>query len=154
MSHAIKTDDPFIPSDHDAKMAEEASRVLAAYVSTRRELHVELKDDSTTIGHMLLPHSVIRMIQRILMEMAQGNAITILPMNAELTSQEAADFLNVSRPFMVKQMELGVIPYRKVGTHRRIQVQDLMTYKREIDALRHQALDELTSEAQRLGLGY
>jgi excisionase family DNA binding protein len=156
MNHAAKTDDPFIPNDHDARMAGEASRVLAAYVSTRRELelHIDLKDETGRAEHMVLPPSVARMMQRILTEMAQGNAITIIPMNAELTTQEAADFLNVSRPFIVKQLDMGNIPFRKIGTHRRIQVQDLMNYKRDIDKARHQTLDELASEAQKLGLGY
>lgn len=154
MSHTAKTNDPFVPSENDAKMAGEASRILAAYVSSRKELHVELKDDGKKAEHMILPPSVIRMMQRILTEMAQGNAITVMPMNAELTTQEAADFLNVSRPFIVKQIESGTIPHRKVGTHRRIGVQDLLSYKHNIDKARHQTLDELTAEAQRLNLGY
>lgn len=154
MTHTARTDEPFVPTDQDARMAGEASRVLAAYMSTRKELHIELKDDHQKIDHMVLPPSVIRMVQRILTEMAQGNAITVMPMNAELTTQEAADFLNVSRPFVVKQIEEGVIPHRKVGTHRRISVQDLLKYKRDIDKARHQSLDELTAEAQRLKLGY
>lgn len=96
----------------------------------------------------------IKILQRVLTEMAQGNAVTIIPLNAELTTQAAADFLNVSRPFLVKQIEAGNIPHRKIGTHRRVRVEDLLKYKREIDKNRHQTLDELTAEAQRLGLGY
>ena len=154
MSHTAKTNDPFVPSENDAKMAGEASRILAAYISSRKELHFELRDDGKKAEHMILPPSVIHMMQRILTEMAQGNAITVMPMNAELTTQEAADFLNVSRPFIVKQIEAGTIPHRKVGTHRRIGVKDLLTYKHNIDKARHQTLDELTAEAQRLNLGY
>jgi len=146
--------DPFVPSDADAQMAAEASRVLAAFVSSHKELHVELSGDGKKAEVMLLPPSVIGMVQRILTEMANGNAITVMPMNAELTTQVAAEFLNVSRPFIVKQLEAGVIPYRKVGTHRRISVKDLLKYKHEIDRARHGALDALTTESQRLGLGY
>lgn len=69
-------------------------------------------------------------------------------------SQEAAGFLNVSRPFIVKQLDTSVIPHRKVETHRRISVKDLLKYKHEIDHARHETLDELTTESQRLGLGY
>jgi len=154
MTSPVKTNDPFVPSDDDAKMAAEASRVLAAFVSSRKELHVELSGDGKKTEAMILPPSVIGMVQRILTEMANGNAITVMPMNAELTTQEAADFLNVSRPFIVKQLDASVIPHRKVGTHRRISVKDLLKYKHEIDRARHETLDELTAESQRLGLGY
>ena len=76
------------------------------------------------------------------------------PINAEMTAQEAAEFLNVSRPFVVKQMETGILPHHKVGTHRRIRFQDLLAYKKDIDQRRELSLSELTSEAQKLGLGY
>jgi excisionase family DNA binding protein len=154
MRQIAKIDDPFVPSDCDIQMAQQASRMLAAYTSTRKELHIELKDEGGKAQPMLLPPSVVRMMQRILTEMAEGNAITILPIHAELTTQEAADFLNVSRPFIVTQLEAQKIPFRKVGAHRRIQVQDLIHYKQEIDKSRLSALDELTKEAQRLDLGY
>ena len=103
---------------------------------------------------MVLPSAIVRMVQHILTEMAQGNAVTVMPMNAELTTQEAAEFLNVSRPFIVKQIEAGTIPHRKVGTHRRISMQALLDYKKQIDRARHQSLDELAVETQKLGLGY
>lgn len=153
MTH-IATNDPFVPSADDTKMAAEASRVLAAFVSTRKELHVEVSSAGKKAEAMILPPSVIGMVQRILTEMANGNAITVMPMSAELTTQEAADFLNVSRPFIIKQLDSGTIQHRKVGTHRRISVKDLLAYKHEIDRARHKTLDELTAEAQRLGLGY
>ena len=101
-----------------------------------------------------LPSSIVRMFQHILTETAQGNAVTVAPINAEMTAQEAAEFLNVSRPFVVKQMETGILPHHKVGTHRRIRFQDLLAYKKDIDQRRELSLSELTSEAQRLGLGY
>jgi len=152
MTYTTRVDEPFVPSAEDAQMAGEASRLLAT-LSTR-QIQFEIEDDKGERNHMILPPAVVRMVQRILTEMSQGNAVTVMPMNAELTTQEAADFLNVSRPFLVKQLEEDKIPYRKVGTHRRISVQDLLTYKHSIDAARHQTLDELTAEAQRLNLGY
>jgi excisionase family DNA binding protein len=101
-----------------------------------------------------LPFSAFKLLMTVLTQMAEGNAITLIPVHAELTSQEAADLLNVSRPYLVRLLEEKKIPFRKVGTRRRILFQDLMDYKTKIDAARRKTLDELSEEAQGLGLGY
>ena len=73
---------------------------------------------------------------------------------AELTTQEAADLLNVSHSFLIKLLEAGEMPYYKVGRHSRVRFKDLITYKEDIDAKREKVLDELVAQAQELGMGY
>ena len=74
------------------------------------------------------------------------------PSHDELTTQEAADLINVSLPFLIKQLEEGIIPYHKVGKHHRVRFTDLMEYKTNIDAARNKVLDELVEESEKLGL--
>ena len=99
-----------------------------------------------------LPHSILKVIMEVVHEMARGNAVRVMPIHAELTTQQAAELLNVSRPFLVSLLEQGEIKYRKVGTHRRILLEDLLVYKDRRDRERLSALDELAKEDQRLGL--
>lgn len=97
---------------------------------------------------------MLRLVFSVLSEMARGNAVSLIPMHAELTTQEAADIVNVSRPYLVGLLEKGAIPFRKVGVQRRVQFRDVMDYKARSDADRHGALDALARQAQELRLGY
>ena len=84
--------------------------------------------------------------------MAHGNAVTIIPVHAELTTQEAANMLNISRPSLIQLLEESKIEYRRVGTHRRVRFEALMRYKRQADEARKAALAELAAYDQELGI--
>jgi len=99
-----------------------------------------------------LPRSVFYVLRQIVFHMMQGKAITIVPVDQVLTTQEAADLLNVSRPYLVKLLEENKIPFNKVGSHRRIRFSDLMDYKKSRDTERSKRLTELTQMSQELGL--
>ncbi len=143
------------PSENDALLALESSRQLAKLLEKpSRQLRVQVQSDDVPEETVTIPTTAIRLLNDILVEMAKGNAVTLIPMQAELTTQQAADLLNVSRPFLVEQLEEGAIPFRKVGTHRRVLFRDLMAYKQTMDRNRLQALDELSALDQQLGLGY
>jgi excisionase family DNA binding protein len=99
-----------------------------------------------------LPDAVYELLLRILDGMQQGKAISIVPVTQDLTTQQAAGLLGVSRPFFVKLLESGKIPYHLTGTHRRVYLKDLMAYKEHRDRERRDALDQMAREAEELGL--
>jgi excisionase family DNA binding protein len=102
-----------------------------------------------------VPTSVREVLVRVVRELAEGNAVTVLPVHAELTTQEAADLLNVSRPYLIGLLDDHVLPCtRTAGQHRRLRLADVLAYKRIRDAERRAALDEMSEEAERLGLRY
>lgn len=142
-----------VPSEEEAALAKESSGVLSRHVSRHNTLSLAIKAAGKTEA-MRLPASAARLLLEMLTQMAEGNPVTLIPLHAELTTQEAAGHLNVSRPFLIRILEQGEIPFRKVGTHRRVMLRDLLAYKKRADAARLKALDQLVEEAQRLKLGY
>jgi len=101
-----------------------------------------------------LPEGAIHLLKEILQYMAKGKAITLIPSDSELSTQQAADMLGVSRPHLVKLLEEGKIPYRKIGSHRRILFEDLGKYGNDLKKTRSERLAFLTKQAQELNLGY
>jgi len=149
-----RTREPVVPTAHEAAIAREASRLLAPFVDHLETIRFQVSEEKKAAQRLLLPPAAIRLLLDLLTEMASGNAVTLIPVHAQLTTQQAADVLNVSRPFLVNLVEQGKIPHVKVGTHRRILFEDLMNYKREIDKERQKALDELVKQSQQLNMGY
>jgi excisionase family DNA binding protein len=142
------------PSEADALLARESSRLLATHKLGRRaSVRIRLLDDDEA-ETVSVPASALRLFLHLLTEMSQGNSVTLMPTHAELTTQQAADLLNVSRPYVVKLLDEGRIPSRAVGKYRRVRFDDLMAYKRKDDEARAKILDQLTAEAQELGMGY
>ncbi|GAB4479087.1 MAG: hypothetical protein OHK0037_41080 [Elainellaceae cyanobacterium] len=155
MAIAQSSNKPTLPTEAEAQLSKESSRILASHLAPQkptRQLKIVEEDGSEQV--VTVPAAAFHLFVDILSQMAQGHAVTLIPIHAELTTQEAADLLNVSRPFIVKLLESGELPHRKVGRHRRIRFEDLMTYKQQIDHHRRLTLDELAAQAQELNMGY
>ncbi len=143
------------PSKSDTELALESSRLLASQKFGRRtSIDIQIQSEGTESKTITVPTSALRLFVHLLSEMAQGNAVTLLPTHAELTTQQAADILNVSRPYLVKLLDEGKIPCRTVGKFRRARLDDILAFKKKDDDTRAKIIDHLTEEAQKLGLGY
>jgi excisionase family DNA binding protein len=161
---ALAVFEPAVLTDRQAEQARTAARAMARAfdlaVHDRRatvDMAVEVKSGSpsrSTSQRVPVPLPALRLFVQLLSELASGNPVTLVPLHYELTTQEAADLLNVSRPYLIRLLEEGRIPFRKVGTRRRVLFKDLMTFKEREAVHRRQVLDELTTEAEDLDLGY
>lgn len=146
--------EPVKPTPNETILAKETSKRLATMIDKQADVKLQILEQERGDEVLVVPASAMRLLVHILSEMAQGNAITLTPIQAELSTQQAADLLNVSRPYFVQLLENGEIPYHKVGTHRRVLFEDVARYKEEVKAKRRRALEELTAQAQELNMGY
>jgi excisionase family DNA binding protein len=152
MATAAMTSVP--PSKEDIELARMSGQRLAPMARRGRPLTLRVREAGQEEETIELPAGAVKLLQAILEDMASGRAVTIVPQNAELTTQQAADFLNVSRPFLVQLLEQKKLPFRLVGTHRRIRFEDVVRFKEATDAERRKVLDRLAAEAQDLKMGY
>lgn len=155
MSLAFREENVTMPTPHDIEAALRSSKELASLLpkSGEEDIQFIVKRGKQEFV-LVIPAGAVRLLLNILTQMSEGNAVTLIPINAELTTQEAADLLHVSRPFLVRLLEQGDIPYHKVGTHRRIKLTELLAYKKKMEAESRKAREELTREAQELDMGY
>jgi excisionase family DNA binding protein len=142
---------PLIPSEDDVKLAKETKKILAPRLSSNSPFDLRainpLKEPSVKI-----PAQAAHLLVQILDEMSRGNAVKVIPVQAELTTQEAAELLNVSRPTLIRLLDEGKIQFHKVGTHRRVLLKSTLAYKRRIETERKEALAELAAYDQELDL--
>jgi excisionase family DNA binding protein len=140
-------------SSDELGLAQHSRSIFARHTDKRGRLTFQIREGKGKES-VVIPAAAARLFKDILTQMSEGNTVTILPLQVELTTQQAADLLNVSRPYLITLLDGGKIPCRKVGTHRRIYAKDVLDYKRAIDADRNRALNELAKQAQELNMGY
>lgn len=134
-------------------LVERSGKIFARHTDKRGRLTFQIHGPKGN-EDVIVPAAVARMFEYILAQASEGNGISIMPRQVELTTQQAADMLNVSRPFLIGLLDGGKIPSRKVGTHRRVYARDVLDFKRASDARSSRALDQLVRQAQELDMGY
>jgi excisionase family DNA binding protein len=144
--------EPTVPSDQDAVRARELSRALEQHDTDHKVLRVQIAAAGHEVTTLDLPPVVARLLMNILKETAAGHAVTLVPFEAEITTQQAAELLNVSRPYVVAMIDKGTLPARMVGNQRRLPLKDVLAYKADNRAKRRQTLQELAALDQELGL--
>lgn len=152
MSVAKRAQEVITPSEEDVRQAVElVQRIAHTHSSGDLKIFIEGQDLHDAIA---LPPGVSTLLETILNYVSNGKSITLMPIDAEITTQQAADLLNVSRPYLVTLLDDGQIPHRKVGVRRRVLLSDILDYKRKIDDARLATLEELAQQAQELDMGY
>lgn len=141
-----------LPTSDEAELARRAILSLSQALHNGNAKTVSVSADGGESAPVVIPRMAYELFLEVLGQMANGNAVTLVPVHAQLTTQQAADLLNVSRPFVIKLLDQKELPYQKVGTHRRIMAQHLFAYKNHREAGSRQALSELSALGQDLGL--
>ncbi len=135
-----------LPTPDETRKASEALSAFARALTDEGVLPIALGEADREV-QIELPPALGELMLSVLTHVARGEMVTFVPYSADLTTQKAANLLNVSRPFLTKLLERGEIPFHRVGSHRRVRVNDLLAYKANRDGERERALDVL----QRLG---
>jgi excisionase family DNA binding protein len=141
-------------SAKDIEMARVAQRCIMEALDHSRAAAITLTTDSGEHPTVDVPPAALKLIGQLLGAMSEGRPITLVPSSQELSTVEAAHFLNVSRPFVVKEIDAGRLPHRLVGTHRRVAFEDLIAYARKMREQQEAALERMAENARELGLDY
>ncbi|MDQ1307967.1 MAG: hypothetical protein QG671_3801 [Actinomycetota bacterium] len=148
---AVKVVGPVGPDEEEAEAAARALERVQAYLVRHPDGEGRLDLDDAE-GAVTMPRVAFELLARVLAHLASGQSVSIVPVDVELTTQQAADLLNVSRPYLIGLLEAGEIQYRKVGTKRRVLAGSLVEYKRRDDLHRREVADELSVLTQEMGL--
>ncbi|MNS98086.1 Helix-turn-helix domain protein [compost metagenome] len=138
----------------DMEMARIAQRCIIEALDHSRAVSITLSTEDGSQPSVALPPVALRLIGQVLGALSEGRPLTLMPAQREFTTVEAAHFLNVSRPFVIKEIEAGRLPHRKVGTHRRIALEDLVAYASKMREKQAAALERMADNARELGLDY
>lgn len=141
-------------SPQDMEMARVAQRCIMEALDHARAAAITFTTDSGEHPTVDLPPAALKLIGQLLGAMSEGRPVTLVPSNQEFSTVEAAHFLNVSRPFVIKEIESGKLPHRMVGTHRRVAFEDLIAYARKMRERQEAALERLVENSRELGLDY
>jgi excisionase family DNA binding protein len=143
-------------SDHDAELLAQASRLMSEALD-RPQAHrialVEEQADGSNSARLEVPPATLRLLSQVLALIARQQTFVLYPESSELTTKQAAEVLGVSRPFLIRVLEAGEIPYRKIGRHRRVLMKDVLSYKQTTQVKRQTAMDELVKISEDMG-GY
>lgn len=144
---------PVRPSHEDAYLARASASRLSQMKKRAGTVTVTVAQDRGA-EELTIPAIALDLLEMILEELGQGHAVALAPLEREVSTQTAADVLNVSRPHLIKLLESGAMPFSRVGTHRRVRLTDVLEYKARMDEEADQAYQQLVQQGQELGMGY
>ena len=144
-------------SEDDARLAQDSTRTLKRLLGDRETpervtLRLSVEGVNGEKAEHNVPEAALPLLYSLFRGLSLGKGVSVLTEDAETTTQQAADFLHVSRPYVVKLLDQGKIPYRKIGVRRRVRLEDVLHYMDDTGDAASEALDELAAENQRLGL--
>ncbi|BDI28154.1 hypothetical protein CCAX7_002050 [Capsulimonas corticalis] len=139
------------PTQHDVMMAAKASRQLSHFSNLHKSLQIQIQSEDNQESVALSP-LIVQLLSRILNETASGHTVSIEPVESDMTTSEAADYLNVSRPYLTSLLQQGKLPFHLVGSHRRVRREDIADYKKRQKEASYAAMRELQAQAEELGM--
>lgn len=153
-SVAINFEDLHEPSTDEISAARSAARALAPLDTSSPTISFVAQDEAgvADAAPIAVPASIFRMFVKMLVEMGNGNAVAMVPVHAELTTQQAADLLNVSRPHLIKLLDTNALSYRMVGTHRKLKAKDVLNYRESTAHARAEGLKQMVTLDEEFGL--